>query len=346
MRQTNIIGSYQRQMTTTHIITDISDKNDTDQLATHPLQSLAWGEARHAEKKTVIRCIEQENETAIASFQMTLHPVPHTPFSIGYIPRSLLPSKTVIDALITFGKKNHVISILLEPNLPFDQAKKAGFLDLHPAVKIANHPLFPEWTQVLDINPSEEQLLTNLKPKTRYNIRLAEKKGVTVQEESNEKGLNTFLDLFFETCARQGYHGHTRAYHTNIWNHLSASQAHIFIAYYDNIPLAAYELFFYHDTLYYPYGGSSLLHRNVMAANLLMWEAIRFGKRMGAKQFDLWGSLPPNQALSDNPWAGFTRFKEGYGATYQQMIGSFDIVINQPLYQLYNIADKIRRRIM
>lgn len=333
-------------MKAVHITTSVSEKNTFDQLSNHPLQSYAWGEARRHEGKTVTRFIEQEDGVPISTFQMTSHPIPHTPFSIGYIPRSSLPSKAVIDALIAFGRKNRIISILIEPNLPFDQIKKDIFLKIHPAISPASHSLFPDWTQVLDITPSEEALLANMKPKTRYNIRLAEKKGVVIKEESNETGLQILLDLFFETGARQGYHSHTRAYHTNIWNHLSPSQSHILIAYYNDTPLAAFELFLYKNTLYYPYGGSSLLHRNVMAPNLLMWEAIRYGKKMGAKQFDLWGSLPPNQALSDNAWAGFTRFKEGYGAQYQHMIGSFDIIINRFLYGLYTFADTIRRRII
>ena len=78
-----------------------------------------------------------------------------------------------------------------------------------------------------------------------------------------------------------------------------------------------------------------------MASNLLMWEAIKLGKKLGAKKFDMWGSLGPNYD-TDDPWSGFTRFKEGYGTKFVEFTGSYDLVINKNLYKLYNLADKFR----
>ena len=78
-----------------------------------------------------------------------------------------------------------------------------------------------------------------------------------------------------------------------------------------------------------------------MASNLMMWEAIRFGKKNGAKMFDMWGALGPNPNPKD-PWYGFHRFKEGYGAKLTESIGTYDLVINPYLYPLYNLADRLR----
>ena len=78
-----------------------------------------------------------------------------------------------------------------------------------------------------------------------------------------------------------------------------------------------------------------------MASNLMMWEAIKFGKRLGLKKFDMWGCLGPNQD-KNNPWYGFHRFKEGYGPKLVEFVGSYDLVINKKLYFVYKIADKIR----
>jgi lipid II:glycine glycyltransferase (peptidoglycan interpeptide bridge formation enzyme) len=100
-------------------------------------------------------------------------------------------------------------------------------------------------------------------------------------------------------------------------------------------------LFVYKDTLYYPYGASSSEHRETMASNLMMWEAIKFGKNLGLKKFDMWGALSPNPDPKD-PWYGFHRFKQGYGPELVEFIGSYDLIINPMLYQLYKIADKIR----
>ena len=82
-----------------------------------------------------------------------------------------------------------------------------------------------------------------------------------------------------------------------------------------------------------------------MAANLLMWEAIRLGKRLGATTFDMWGSLPPDFS-HDDPWAGFTRFKEGYGTKYVEFVGSYDLVISKTLYSVYNSAHILRNLLL
>lgn len=157
----------------------------------------------------------------------------------------------------------------------------------------------------------------------------------------NEEGFHIFSRLYFETCKRQKYFGHTPEYHHLIWKHLQNKIAHILIAFYEDTPLAAYELFYFHNTLYYPYGGSSLEHRNLMGANLLMWEAMRLGLSLGATNFDMWGALAPDYK-EDNPWAGFTRFKEGYGAVFTEMIGSFDLVIKPTLYPAYTALHSLR----
>src|SRR5205085_2895165 len=100
-------------------------------------------------------------------------------------------------------------------------------------------------------------------------------------------------------------------------------------------------LFVFKDTLYYPYGASSSLHRNVMASNLIMWEAIKYGKSLGLKKFDMWGAMGPEPDQND-PWFGFHRFKQGYGARHVEFIGSFDLVLSPAAYQLYKIADTLR----
>src|SRR4029079_4006527 len=89
--------------------------------------------------------------------------------------------------------------------------------------------------------------------------------------------------------------------------------AHLFIAEFEKQVLAAWILFVYDDVLYYPYGSSSNEHREVMASNLMMWEAIKFGKKLDLKKFDMWGALGPEPDEHD-PWFGFHKFKQGYGS--------------------------------
>ncbi len=320
------------------IIPEDFSKERFNNAAIHPLQAYEWGEARKDTGLTVIRIGEFNGNDLLNVFQMTLHRIPHTPWSIGYLPRSVFPTKEILDFLSDFGKKNNLIFIKIEPYV-----ENNATLDVKNSSLVSSpHALFPQWTQMLDLTKSEEDLLKIMKQKTRYNIRLAQKKGVIVKEESTKEGFEKFIRLYFETCKRQHYFGHTTKYHEIIWNHLKENIAHILIAYYQGEPLAAYELFHFKDTLYYPYGGSSTKYREVMASNLLMWEAIRLGKQLGAKTFDMWGSLAPDYAKND-VWGGFTRFKEGYGTKYISFMGSYDLITNSVLYRIYTIAHTLRK---
>ena len=313
------------------IIPNNPEEKSYNNFVYHPMQSWQWGEARQTMGIEILRITDGEN-----NFQLTTHPIPYTPWKIGYLPRSVIPTNEIINFLMEYGKKNKLLFIKIEPYV-FEKKLQVTSYKLQKSP----HPLFPSWTQMLDIAKSEEELFKNLKPKTRYNIRLAQKKGVIIKEENNDKGFKIFDDLYFTTCKRQKYYGHTAKYHQIVWNNLKNSIGHILVAYYQDQPLVVYQLWYFKDQIYYVYGGSSEIHRNLMAANLLMWEAIKLGKRLGAKQFDMWGSLPPNYD-QNHPWAGFTKFKEGYGTKFTELVGSYDLLINPFLYQLYNYGYFIR----
>jgi len=316
--------------------------------AVHPLQSWLWGEARKKMGIEVLRLGEYQQNKLKNVFQLTFHRIPLTNYKIGYLPRSVFPSNTVLEFLDDYGKKNKVIFIKIEPYVEKSQFSISNFQTNFNFPKTnfqflkSKHPLFPDWTQIIDLTKSEEELLKNMHPKTRYNIRLAQKKGVVVKEMSDNKGFEIFSKLYFKTCQRQKYFGHTKKYHEIIWNSLKKNIAHILVAFYKDIPLAAYELFYFNNRFYYPYGGSSDDYRNLMATNLIMWQAVKFGKKIGAKKFDMWGSLPPNYN-SKNPWAGFTRFKKGYGGSFVRMTGSFDLLIKPRYYTIYNLFYLIRQ---
>lgn len=331
------------------IIPDNFDQNIYNQKAPHPLQSWEWGEARQKTGIEVLRIGEFKGENLINVFQTTFHKIPHTDFKIGYLPRSVFPSENMLNFLHDYGSKKKVIFLKIEPyekkvlNHKFPQIgiPLRGTKILNPSP----HPLFPKWTIQLDLTKSEDELLKNMHPKTRYNLRLARKKGVVVREMTDHRGFVIFSKLYFETCRRQKYFGHDFDYHQTVFETLKDNIAHILIAFYKETPLAAYEVFTFNDVLYYPYGGSSLEYRNLMAANLLMWETIKFGQKMGCRTFDMWGSLPPDYNQK-NPWAGFTRFKEGYGGRFVELAGSYDLVINQYLYKFYNLAHRLRQPLL
>ena len=118
-----------------------------------------------------------------------------------------------------------------------------------------------------------------------------------------------------------------------MWKHLKEKIAHLLVAEYKNEIISAWVLFTHDGFLYYPYGASTDKHKEVMANNLMMWEAIKFGKKLGLSTFDLWGR---------EVGKGFTKFKEGYNPKIVTFIGSWDLIINKQLYTLYTFLDKIR----
>ncbi len=305
----------------------------------HPLQSPRWGEFR---EKTGVKVIR------LNGLQLTIHSVPHTSYTIGYLPKGPMPTKQMLTDLEKIGKEENCIFIQLEPNIEFSENLKSKIEDL--GLIPAAHPLFTKYTFILDLTKSEEELLKNMHPKTRYNIKVAEKKGVKVIEDNSDKAFADYLRLTKETTKRQRFYAHTEKYHKLMWETLKIQNkdglsAHLLEATYNGEALVTWILFVLGDTLYYPYGASSINHKEVMASNLIMWEAIRFGKKMGLKKFDMWGSLGPNPDHKD-PWYGFHRFKEGYGPKLVEYVGSYDFVINKKMYLVYKFLDLARWAIL
>lgn len=308
----------------------------------HPLQSWEWGQARKEMGTEIVRIGGYLSEQLVECTLMTLHPIPHTHYKIGYIPRSLIPTYPLLNFLNDYARSNKVVFIKFEPDVNKSEQADAAIEDIrtsYPFVR-SPHQLFPDWTMELDISNAEEELLKTMKPKTRYNIRLAAKKGVVIKEQNTEDGFEVFAKLYFDTTKRQNYLGHNKHYHKVIWENLKDTMATILIAWFEDTPLAAYELFVFKNKLYYPYGGSSEQYRNLMGANLLMWETIRYGKSKGADHFDMWGSSAPN--AEDDAFGGFTRFKEGYSAHYVEKIGSYDFIVRPHHYSAYNLAHQLR----
>lgn len=301
----------------------------------HPLQSNQWGEFR---KKTKIKVIN------VKGIILTIHPIPHTNFNIGYAPKGPEINQKMLDELFEIGKKENCIFIQLEPNI-----KKTNKIYNFKNLVYSARPLFTKYTFILDLTKPDEEILKNMHPKTRYNIRLAEKKGVRIIEDNSDKSFEEYLRLTKETTKRQKFYAHNENYHKLMWQTLkqvgsidkNKLSAHLLRAVYENETLAAWILFVYKDKLYYPYGASSNKYREVMASNLIMWEAIRFGKKLGLKEFDMWGALGPNPDKNDS-WYGFHKFKEGYGAKHVEFIGSYDLIINRKIYLAYKLLNQVR----
>ena len=327
----------------------VEDVTSYNAAVSHPLQSYEWGDFRTKTGIKVIRRILKADNKIKEAFTLTIHPIPHTSFNIGYLPKGNIPSPDVLEELISIGKENNCIFIQIEPNIRKAEVSSSQLTNQisNLGLRPSHHPLFTKYTFVLDLKKSEEELLATMHPKTRYNIRVAQKHGVVVIENNNDDAFKQYLRLGEQTTKRQKFYAHSNDYHQIQWQTLPHSMAHnqlsshLLTATYNSQILASWILFAFIDPLYYPYGASSTKYREVMASNLIMWEAIRFGKKLGLSFFDMWGALEKEPNKSD-AWYGFHRFKEGYGAAHTEFIGSFDLVIKPAIYQLYKAADIIR----
>ncbi len=200
----------------------------------------------------------------------------------------------------------------------------------------------PQATRILDISKPETEILAQMKSKTRYNIRLAEKKGVVVKILDNE---DILYDLLSKTANRdKGYAPHEKQYYTKMIKDLGRDDvAHIFVAEYKGEFLAAILVSFYGEVATYLHGGFNDSYRNLMAPYLCQWAAIKYAKSKGCKYYDFWGV-----AVGDDPrdpWAGITRFKEGFGGEKVVSPGAYDLVLNPFWYNSFTILAKLRKMV-
>jgi lipid II:glycine glycyltransferase (peptidoglycan interpeptide bridge formation enzyme) len=299
-----------------------SDKDEFNKESTHPLQSWEWGEFRKRWGNEVVR---------FPFGQITFHKLPIIGFKVGAFIKGSVPTKEMLSILKDYAGNNDVVFYRMEPNCQKDEKvisllKKAG--------AVPGRRLFTPTTFWIDLTKSEEELLKSFSSKTRYNIRVAQKHGVTVSEDNSDKAFKEYLQLTKETAERQGFYAHSQKYHKLMWEELhKAGIAHLLTAKYKGEIITTWIVFTWKNFLYYPYGASSDQYKNVMANNLMMWEAIKFGKKNGLTTFDLWGR---------EEGKGFTKFKEGYNPKVIEFIGTWDLV-NVPLYyHIYILAEKIR----
>jgi len=318
------------------------ERDQFNKLATHPMQTWEWGEFRKSERVDISRIGEYKADKLVASYQISWHKAPGFTFVFGYCPKSKIPSVEALRFVKTKAIEKGAIMVKWEPNVLVDNGR-SRIENLKKDFKLVEgKPLFTKNTFWLDLTKNESELLAQMKPKTRYNVRLAEKKGVEIIEDSTENGFEEYWELTEETSARQVFYAHDRKYHLKMWQALKkAGIAYLFKAVYKKKTLTTWIVFVLNGILYYPYGASSSKHRELMASNLMMWKVILFGKKLKLKRFDMWGSLG-KIADKKHAWYGFHKFKEGYGGELVEMTGSWDLVINPVLYWIYRGVELVR----
>src|SRR5258706_8348817 len=303
-------------------------------LAQHPnahlLQTGEWGELKSAFGWKPVRIVSGD-----IGLQILFHKLP-LGFTIGYIPKanfdqSLLPE---IDSVC---KSHHAIFIKLEPDTWGE-----NFIIHHSSFIISKHNIQPPRTIIIDIRGSEEDILAKMKQKTRYNIRLAKKKGVTVRAWDD---VDSFHKMMLVTGGRDGFGIHSLEYYKRAYELLQPKGlCEILVAEYENKPLAALFVARNGNRAYYLYGASTDEERNRMPTYLLQWEAMKWAKSHGCEEYDLWGvpdeaeaTLEANfESRHDGLW-GVYRFKRGFGGELKRAAQAMDRVYNPLLYLAYTL---------
>ncbi len=326
------------------MIKEISDCSEFNRLATHVTQSWEWGEFRSqtATVARVLRLGSFRNEKLQRTFQVFFHKIPGFSKTVGYLPRSMMPNSEELTELEKNCKKNGAVFLKIEPII---ENVIATSPDLYRGPRNDNwtqgKPILPQHTFYVDLSKSEKELKANLHEKTRYNIGLAVRKGVEVREETSEEGMEKFIAILVETEKRQKFFSHNEDYYRLMWKTMSKTKIiHVLNAYFEGKPTASIVLFKFNDFLYYPYGGSLYEYRHLMSPQLLHWEAIKLGKKLKCKTYDLWGSYK-NEPIENDPWWGFYRLKAGLGGTPIDFPQTIDVVLS-PLYRILMAAETVR----
>lgn len=316
----------------------------------HLLQSWAWGDLKNRFGWTARRVCLGDAAAQILFRRLPLG------FSIAYIPKGPVVDWTKSDlchalfsTLHAEAKKHRAVFLKVEPDLALESAHSGSASPL-AAVNFLTGAGFtfantiqPRTTLVVDISGNETAILAAMKQKTRYNIRLAEKKGVTVRQGS-AADLTVFYHLALVTARRDGFGVHSPDYYQAAYELFAPDRCALLIAEFEGEPLAALMAFRQGQAAYYFYGASANEQRHLMAAYLIQWAAIRWAKSQGCTRYDLWGI--PNADLAtleaefeqrhDGLW-GVYRFKRGFGGQWARSIGAFDYVYNPLFYQLYKL---------
>ncbi len=303
----------------------------------HLLQIPAWGELKASFGWSVRRLATER-----AGAQVLFRRLP-AGLSIAYIPRGPVgkPDAAFWSALDALCASQRAVLLKIEPDewrLSADSdgpTPPEGFQE-------SQHGIQPRQTLIIDLKPEEDQILARMKQKTRYNIRLARKKGVVVRPSSD---LNLFYQLMQETGTRDQFGVHSLAYYQQAYQNFHPQGAcELLVAEFDSEPLAALMVFAHGSRAWYLYGASSDRQRSRMPNYLLQWEAIRWARANGCTEYDLWG-VPdePEEVLErdfsqrhDGLW-GVYRFKRGFGGQFRRAAGPWDRVYRKMPYALYRL---------
>jgi lipid II:glycine glycyltransferase (peptidoglycan interpeptide bridge formation enzyme) len=324
----------------------------------HILQSWAWGEfkARHGWRTT--RLLFQEEGETVAAASVLQRSLSRLPLSILYVPKGpaldwndSARAARVLEELEGLARRRALL-VKIDPDVYLPDGAPAFSSRPAWAPEITHLLAARGWrfsgeqiqfrnTLLLDLTRTDDELLAEMKPKTRYNVRLATRRGVTIRPVSAHPGaaglaggLDLFYRLYAETAERDGFAIRPPAYYHDAWgSFLEAGLAHLLLAEFQGELVAGLLLFTFGPTAWYMYGASAARHREHMPNYLLQWEAVRWARAAGCTLYDLWGA--PEALTETDPMWGVVRFKQGLGGQLARGLGAWDYAVSRVAYRLY-----------
>jgi peptidoglycan pentaglycine glycine transferase (the first glycine) len=309
----------------------------------HLLQTNAWGELKAAFGWEVTRLQEGPCGAQILFRRLPLG------FSLAYIPKGPLGPwlPDFLPAMDRLCRQKHAFMLKIEPD-EIDRPERAKKLGAHGFLP-SKHTIQPPRTLVVDLQGEEEEILSRMHQKTRYNVRLAERKEVRIRTWQD---LEAFGRMMQETAQRNAFGAHTSSYYKYAYDLFHPYGAcELFVAEHEGIPLAAIMVFTHGPRAWYFYGASTNLERNRMPTYLLQWEAMIWARGRGCREYDLWGvpdedfdtleeSFPD---LQDGLW-GVYRFKRGFGGDFVRSVGAWDRPYIRSIFFLYRLLMAFTRK--
>lgn len=302
------------------------------------LQSLAWAhfESHHFREVKGIGLLENGMLQAGAVVHRYIF---HDGFDMLYIPQG-----PVLDYFSTSGEK--LLELILQ-NITKLAKKSTTHIRLEPRLLKEETPnwfskkfqkafmnLQPRFTHVIDLTLSAEEISAQMKPKGRYNIRLAKKHGVHIHELLAPEGVDVFNTLYRETRKRQQFGVDCDAHIKLMATFLPSHMLRCFLAFHEGKPLASALTIDFGKRRTYYLGASTDEKKNLMAPSLLQYEMMLEAKQHGISEYDLWGVSKDENDRSDL-WYGISRFKSQFGGKRLELIGAHDFVLNPTLYQKF-----------
>ena len=316
-------------------------------------QSPEWAEVKSNWKNEVILA-EDEDGNIIGSLSVLIRKIPIFG-NIMYSSKSPVCDihdvsvlKQLTDGAKELGKKYNAIVLKIEPDIKSDDQ---GFRDLITQLgykikddaKNFREEIQPRYVFRLDIkDKTEDEVFADFHSKTRYNIRLATRKGVTIKEGTRED-LKDFHKIMVETGARDGFIIRPLEYFEKMYDKLAPNHMKLLMAYYEGQPISGVIPIMYGNKTWYLYGASSNQHRNLMPNYLLQWEMIKMAIANKSDIYDLRGVS--GVVDESHPQYGLYRFKKGFGAEFTEFIGEIYIPFKPIRYSLYKFSEKAFRNL-